>query len=88
MTETAEETLRDTVLRVLTDIAPDIDPADVAPETSLRDDLDLDSMDFLNFVIALNEALGVDIPEADYPSLATLQGCLDYLGARLPEGTA
>ena len=46
---------------------------------AFRDQLDLDSMDLLNFVIGLHTALGVDIPEADYSKLATLDGCVDYL---------
>jgi len=46
---------------------------------SFRDQLDLDSMDVLNFVIGLHTAFGVDIPEADYAKLATLEGCLEYL---------
>lgn len=79
-----DDALENTVLRVLTDIAPDIDPDEVAPDANLRDELDLDSMDFLNFVIALHEQLGVDIPEADYPALVTVAGCVEYLGARLP----
>jgi acyl carrier protein len=49
---------------------------------SFRDQLDIDSMDFLNFVIAVHEALHVEIPEADYPKLATLNGCVEYLAAR------
>jgi len=48
----------------------------------LREQLDLDSMDFLNFAIGLNKAFGVDIPEADYRKLATLEGCVGYLAAR------
>jgi acyl carrier protein len=44
--------------------------------------MDLDSMDFLNFVIALHEASGVDVPEKDYPQLASLNGCIEYLAAR------
>ena len=47
--------------------------------------LDLDSMDFLNFVVGLHAALGVDIPEADYAKLATLDGCVEYLAARRGE---
>ena len=50
-------------------------PRDVA----FREQLDLDSMDVLNFVIALHAARGVEIPEADYPKLATLDGCVDYV---------
>lgn len=79
---TAEE-LRATVLRVLGEIAPEADLAQIKPDVSFRSQLDLDSMDVLNFVIALHETLGVEIPEADYPKLATLDGCVAYLGAAL-----
>jgi acyl carrier protein len=79
---TADE-LRATVLRVLGEIAPEADPAEIKPDVSFRSQLDLDSMDVLNFVIALHETLGVEIPEADYPKLATLDGCVAYLGAAL-----
>lgn len=73
--------LRRTVLEVLSRIAPEADPAALDPATPFRDQLDLDSMDFLNFVIALHEALHVEIPEEDYPKLTTLNGCVAYLGA-------
>ena len=79
MTETD---LKSIVIDVLCEVAPDIDPADVTPGTDLREDLELDSMDFLNFVIALHERLGVEIPEADYPRLATLGGSIEYLNAK------
>ena len=71
--------LRTTVLEVLGTIAPEAELARVPDDASLREALDLDSMDFLNFVIALHERLHVDIPERDYPKLATLAGCVDYL---------
>jgi acyl-CoA synthetase (AMP-forming)/AMP-acid ligase II len=70
------------VLRALGDIAPEAHLAQLAPDASLRAQLDLDSMDVLNFVIALHAALGVDIPETDYPRLATLDGCIEYLLSR------
>ena len=75
--------LRATVLRTLGEIAPEADPATLKPDVAFRDQLDLDSMDLLNFVVALHDALRVEIPEADYPRLATLDGCIDYLAARL-----
>ncbi len=78
---TADE-IKSTVLRLLGDIAPEADLTSLKPDVSFRDQLDIDSMDFLNFVIALHEALHVEIPEADYPKLATLQGCIDYLTAQ------
>lgn len=79
---TPTEDLRSTIFSVLGDIAPEADPASVNPGESLREQLDLDSMDFLNFVIGLHERLGVEIPESDYSRLASLDGALAYLGAR------
>jgi len=78
-----EGEIRETVLRALCEIAPEADPTALAPDVSFRDQLDLDSMDFLNFAVALHEELGVEIPEADYPKLATLDGCVEYLAAAM-----
>ncbi|HUL73659.1 MAG TPA: phosphopantetheine-binding protein [Vicinamibacterales bacterium] len=74
--------IRDVVLQALTKIAPEVDPASIAPAVSLRDQLDLDSIDFLNVVLAIHERLGVEIPEADYAKLLTLNGAVTYLTAR------
>jgi acyl carrier protein len=75
--------LRAAVLRVLGEIAPEADLASLEPDVAFREQLDLDSMDILNFVVGLHAALGVEIPEADYPKLATLDACVGYLEARL-----
>jgi acyl carrier protein len=82
MTETA---IRDTVLKVLSSIAPEADLSRLNPQGRLRDQLDIDSMDFLNFVIGLHEELHVEIPERDYGRLATLAGCMEYLAAATSE---
>lgn len=71
--------VKDTVLRLLGEIAPEADLAGLKPDLSFRDQLDLDSMDFLNFVISLHKTFGVDIPESDYPKYATLKGCVEHL---------
>ena len=76
------EEIKDVVLRALTGVAPEIDPASIQPGTSFRDQLDVDSMDFLNFVIALHARLGIDIPEADYPKLSTLDSAVAYLTSK------
>lgn len=75
--------IRTTVIDALTRIAPEIDPASLEPGASFRDEFDLDSMDFLNFVLAVHDRLGVEIPEADYSRLSTLDGAVAYLTARL-----
>ena len=64
-------------------IAPELEAGDVAPDKLLRDQVDLDSMDWLNFLVALHEKLGVDIPEADYAKLVTLDDLLSYLRSKL-----
>ncbi len=69
------------VLRVLGQIAPEADLSQLKPDRRLRDQLDIDSMDLLNFVIGVHKELKVEIPEADYPKLATLDGCLNYLSS-------
>lgn len=76
-TEIRDTEIRDTVLRCLREIAPDADPAQLAPDADLRDELDLDSMDFLRFVQALHRELGVVIPEAEYGAIRTLDACVD-----------
>ena len=64
-------------------IAPEIDASRLDPNAELREDLDIDSMDFLNLVTALSERLKLDIPEIDYPKLATFGHAVDYLAQRL-----
>ena len=76
---TPAQQMRETILRILGTIAPEADLAALDPSVSLRDQLDIDSMDFLNFAIALHHEFGVDIPEADYPTFMTLDGAAAYL---------
>ena len=64
---------------ILGDVAPDLDVATIAADADLRNDIGLDSMDFLNFVIGAHKHLGVDIPEADYGRVRTLTDCISYL---------
>jgi acyl carrier protein len=78
--------IRDAVLEVLGQIAPEADPASIDPNVNLRDQLDIDSMDFLNFLIALDKQLHVDIPERDYGQLTTVEACVEYLSARQKTG--
>jgi acyl carrier protein len=74
-----EAEIRNLAAEVLGDIAPEADPNTLSDDEDLREALDLDSMDFLNFVIGLHKASGVDIPEADYPKLFTMKGVIAYL---------
>ena len=71
------------VLSLVTEIAPDVDAATVIPGINFRDQFDFDSMDTLNFAIALQRELGVDVPETDYAQLASLDKCVAYLLPRI-----
>jgi acyl carrier protein len=77
-----KDELREVVLRVLGQIAPEANMSQIKPNLRIRDQLDIDSMDLLNFVVGLHKELQVEIPEADYPRLATLNGCVDYLAVQ------
>ncbi len=67
------------VLEIIAEIAPDEDLSDVKPEINLRDQLDLDSMDFLDIVMELRKKYGIEVPEEDYSHLASLQSSAEYL---------
>jgi acyl carrier protein len=75
--------LRAKLTAILRRFLPDFDPKALEPDASLRKALAADSMDVLNFVVAIHDELGIDIPEADYPKIDTLDDCLDYLGAAI-----
>jgi acyl carrier protein len=74
------EEIRAAALRVLGGIAPEADLASIPPEANLRRELDLDSIDFQNFLIGLSKALHVDIPERDAARLTTLAACFEHFG--------
>ena len=67
------------VLDIIADIAPDEDLSNVKPDVRLRDQLQLDSMDFLDIVMELRKRHGIEVPEADYQQLASLDSCAAYL---------
>ena len=79
MSDTIDKSM---ICEILGSIAPEADFSTLVGSEDLREALDLDSMDFLNFVIALHERTGIDIPEADYPKLRTLDAAVLYLSAR------
>ena len=79
MTEADIET---TIFQLLKRIAPDTDPATLGPTDSIRDTLGIDSFDALQFIIALNEKLGIEIPEQDYGKTATLEQLVGYLKSK------
>jgi acyl carrier protein len=78
-----EAEIRTVVLATLKSIAPEIEEAELRPDRPLRNQVDLDSMDWLRFLVGLHEKLHVDIPEADYARLVTLGDVVGYLGTRL-----
>jgi len=77
------EDIRAVLQDELARIAPDIEFGSIDPKADLRDEADIDSMDFLNWVTALHARLGVEIPEADNPKLITIEGAIAYLAAKL-----
>ncbi|OBI53317.1 acyl carrier protein [Mycobacterium sp. E796] len=76
---TMNEDTRAAVLSVLTSIAPEVDPDDISDDVLLRDQVDLDSMDWLSFLRGIHRRLRVDIPESDYGSLRTLADVVGYV---------
>jgi acyl carrier protein len=78
----SKDELRAAVLAELKRIAPEVEEGELRPDRLLRDQVDLDSMDWLNFLVALHERLKVEIPESDYARLGTLNQVVDYLAAK------
>lgn len=78
-----DQELRDLITKTLFDIAPDLEGEIIDPGETFADQFEIDSMDFLNFIIGLHKATGAEIPEADYPKLSTLSGCVVYLQSAL-----
>jgi acyl carrier protein len=83
-----DDSLRDTVVRVLIEVAPDVDTAALQDNVLLRDQFEFDSMDVLNFAIGLKRNLGVDIPDADFRALSSIDRCLAYLATRIAQRPA
>lgn len=75
--------IRTAVLACLKTIAPELEEAEIRADRPLRDQVDLDSMDWLNFLVALHQKLGIEIPESDYGKLSTWEAILAYLEAKL-----
>jgi acyl carrier protein len=74
-----EAEIRSVVVEELGNIAPEAEMSAVDPSADLREELDIDSMDFLNFITALHDRLGINVPELDYPKLTTVDGAVAYL---------
>ncbi|CAI8271796.1 MAG: Acyl carrier protein [Opitutia bacterium UBA7350] len=74
-----EDQVKQIVIEIINEIAPDEDTKGLKDELALREQMDLDSMDFLDIVMELRKQHGIEVPEADYPELASLKSCADYL---------
>ena len=83
MTAPTEKAIQEVVLRALGNVAPEVDLESIDPSKDLRDQIDIDSVDFLNFVLGLHKELAVDIPDSDVAKITTLNGCVGYLMARV-----
>lgn len=77
--------IREAVLEILSDIAPDEDLSDLKPDVAFREQLELDSMDFLDIVMELRKRYRVQIPEEEYPRLASMQSTVEYLEPRMKD---
>jgi acyl carrier protein len=84
---TAEQ-VRQIILDIIGEIAPDEDLSNVKPDVRLRDQLDLDSMDFLDIVMELRKQHGIEVPESDYQRLASLDSCAEYLTPKFGQTVA
>lgn len=79
------DAIKDVILEIIEDIDEEADFDNLDPDKPLRDQLDLDSMDFLDIVMELRKRYKLQIPEEEYPELATLNSCVNYLEPKLKE---
>ena len=85
MSAPSEAQIKEVILRVLNGIAPEVEMDRIDANRDLRDQADIDSVDFLNFVIGLHKELKIEIPDADIPKLSTLNSCVSYLACRVKQ---
>jgi acyl carrier protein len=78
-----DDEIRNRVIKTLAGIVPELEPRNLKSSVSLREQIDVDSMDFLNFLMALQQEFGVDIPESDAGKFSTLDACVMYLAQAL-----
>ncbi len=79
-----DDAIRTTVLAALRAVAPEVEAATLRGDRPLREQVDIDSMDFLRFLVGVHEQLGVEIPESAYPEIATLDALVHYVARRRP----
>jgi acyl carrier protein len=80
-----KEEIGQAIINIITDIVPDEDCSNIDPKVALRDQLELDSMDFLDIVMELRKLYKVEVPEAEYGELATLESCMTYLEPKMKD---
>ena len=80
-----KEEIGQAIIDIITDIVPDEDCSNIDPQVALRDQLELDSMDFLDIVMELRKLYKVEVPEAEYGELATLNSCIAYLEPKMKD---
>ena len=80
-----KENIAQAIIDIIKDIVPDEDCSNIDPALALRDQLELDSMDFLDIVMELRKLYGVEVPEAEYGELATLDSCVAYLEPKMKD---
>ena len=74
-----EQEIKKTIFQLLKRIAPDTEPSQLKPDENIRETLNIDSFDTLQFIVALNEQLGIEIPEQDYGKITTLEALVSYI---------
>jgi acyl carrier protein len=79
-----EEEIKEIVFQLLKNIAPDTEPSTLKPDENIRETLNIDSFDSLQFIVALNKKTGIEIPEEDYGKIATLQALTAYIKNKKP----
>lgn len=77
-----EQEIKKTIFQLLKRIAPDTEPSELKPDENIRETLAIDSFDTLQFIVALNEHLGIDIPEEDYGKINTLEALVSYISGK------
>ncbi len=77
--------IEELLIEIIQDILPDEDCSNLNPDVRLREQLGLDSMDFLDIIMELRKKYGIEVPEADYSNLATISSSVNYLSSLLKD---
>lgn len=79
------QAIRQAIIDIIADLAPDEDLTNLKDDVRIREQVSLDSMDFLDIIMEIRKRYGVQVPEEDYMKLATLKGCVEYLEPKLKD---